>query len=52
MLNKEKALQLFLAFIGAHKAMMDFENYFILKDIRNDTVRLVNSETANINKTV
>ena len=33
-------------------AMMDFENYFILKDIRNETVRLVNSETANINKTI
>lgn len=50
--KKRESVATFLAFIGAHKAMMDFENYFILKDIRNETVRLVNSETANINKTV
>lgn len=50
--KKRESIATFLAFIGAHKAMMDFENYFILKDIRNETVRLVNSETANINKTV
>lgn len=50
--KKRESVATFLALIGAHKAMMDFENYFILKDIRNETVRLVNSETANINKTV
>jgi len=50
--KKRQGIADFLAYIGAHKAMMDFENCFILKDIKNQTVRLVNSETANINKTV
>ena len=50
--KQRESIATFLAFIGAHKAMLDFENYFIIKDIRNQAVRLVNSETANINKTV
>lgn len=36
----------------AHKAMMDFENVRILKDVRNEVNRRVNCEAANINKTV
>ena len=42
----------FLNIIGAHKALMDFENVRILKDVRNTVNRRVNCETANISKTV
>lgn len=38
--------------IGAHLALMDFENSRILKDMRNSVNRRVNCETANIGKTV
>lgn len=38
--------------LGAPKAMMDFENVMILKDVRNNVNRKVNCETANINKMV
>jgi DNA-binding protein WhiA len=41
-----------LNIISAHKALMIFENHRILKEIRNKTNRIVNCETANINKTV
>lgn len=36
----------------AHKALMDFENLRILKEISNSVNRRVNCETANITKTV
>lgn len=36
----------------AHKALMDFENLRILKEMRNSVNRRVNCETANITKTV
>lgn len=42
----------FLNVIGAHSALLNFENVRILKDIRNKINRLVNFETANVNKTV
>ena len=38
--------------IGAHVALMEFENARILKDMRNSVNRRVNCETANIGKTV
>ena len=38
--------------IGAHHALMDFENSRIFKDMRNSINRRVNCETANIGKTV
>ena len=38
--------------MGAHVALMDFENVRILKDMRNQVNRKVNCETANIHKTV
>jgi hypothetical protein len=41
-----------LNIISAHKALISFENSRILKEIRNKTNRIVNCETANINKTV
>lgn len=42
----------FFGVIGAHLALMDFENVRILKDVRNSVNRQVNCETANISKTV
>lgn len=42
----------FLALIGAHQALFDFENIRIIKDMRNQVNRIVNCETANLNKTV
>lgn len=42
----------FLGVMGAHLALMDFENVRILKDVRNSVNRQVNCETANISKTV
>ncbi|MDO7787918.1 DNA-binding protein WhiA [Desulforamulus aquiferis] len=38
--------------MGAHSALLDFENVRIYKDMRNQVNRLVNCETANLNKTV
>ena len=38
--------------MGAHSALLDFENARIYKDMRNQVNRLVNCETANLQKTV
>lgn len=38
--------------IGAHQALLSFENTRIVKGMRNQVNRLVNCETANLNKTV
>jgi DNA-binding protein WhiA len=42
----------FLNVIGAHKALMHFEDVRIVRDMRNSVNRLVNCETANLNKTI
>ncbi|MBN1624816.1 MAG: DNA-binding protein WhiA [Clostridia bacterium] len=42
----------FLNLSGAHKALMEFENIRVLKNVRNNINRVVNFETANLNKTV
>ncbi|AET70848.1 conserved hypothetical protein [Desulfosporosinus orientis DSM 765] len=42
----------FLGFIGAHHALLEFENVRVLKDVRNQVNRLVNCETANLDKIV
>lgn len=42
----------FLNIIGAHGALMELENVRILKDMRNNVNRIVNCETANLEKTV
>ena len=42
----------FLAFIGASKAVIKFEEIRVYRDIRNNVNRIVNCETANLNKTV
>lgn len=42
----------FLALIGANKAVMLFEDVRITKEIKNNVNRLVNCETANLNKII
>lgn len=42
----------FLGFIGAHSALLDFENTRVYKSVRGQVNRLINCETANLNKTV
>ncbi|MFD1429767.1 DNA-binding protein WhiA [Lacticaseibacillus mingshuiensis] len=42
----------FLQVIGATSAMLKFEDVRIVRDMRNSVNRLVNCETANMNKTV
>ena len=42
----------FLAFIGANKAVLEFEDIRITREIKNNVNRLVNCETANLNKVV
>ncbi len=42
----------FLSVIGAHQALLKFEDIRILKGMRNQVNRLVNCETANMNKTI
>ncbi|MCZ8513924.1 DNA-binding protein WhiA [Paenibacillus filicis] len=47
----EKIIE-FLSLIGAHQALFRFEDVRIMKDMRNSVNRLVNCETANLNKTI
>lgn len=42
----------FLALIGANKAVMKFEDIRASREIKNNVNRLVNCETANLNKTI
>ena len=42
----------FLALIGASKAVMTFEDIRIKKEMRGKVNRIVNCETANLNKTI
>lgn len=46
------AITSFLRIIGAHAALCLFENVRVVKDMRNQVNRLVNCETANLQKTV
>ncbi len=41
-----------LNIMGAHSALLDLENVRIVKQMRNNVNRIVNCETANLNKTV
>lgn len=42
----------FLALIGASKSVMNYEEIRIVREMRNNVNRIVNCETANINKTI
>jgi conserved hypothetical protein len=47
----EKIIEL-LGIIGAHQALFKFEDVRIMRDMRNSVNRIVNCETANLNKTI
>ena len=38
--------------MGAHQALLKFEDIRVLKEVRNNINRLVNCETANLSKTI
>lgn len=42
----------FINIIGAHNSLMELENVRILKEMRNSVNRIVNCETANLEKTI
>ncbi len=51
-LKEAEKIAEFLTIIGAHKALLRFEDVRIVRDMRNSVNRLVNCETANLNKTI
>lgn len=51
-LNEGDSIASLLALIGAHTSILDLENVRVLKETRNNVNRIVNCETANINKSV
>ncbi|MDL2280731.1 DNA-binding protein WhiA [Selenomonadales bacterium OttesenSCG-928-I06] len=51
-LKEGDAITHFLQIIGAHTALLKFEDVRILKEMRNKVNRIVNCETANLEKTV
>ncbi|MDR0846394.1 MAG: DNA-binding protein WhiA [Lactobacillales bacterium] len=50
-IKSAEAISEFLIVIGATNAMLKFEDIRIVRDFRNSTNRLINCETANMNKT-
>ena len=51
-LKEGEEISKFLAFIGANISVLKFEEIRVIRDMRNNVNRLVNCETANINKTI
>ncbi|CAM4143735.1 DNA-binding protein WhiA [Lederbergia lenta] len=51
-LKEAEKITEFLSVIGAHGALLRFEDVRIVRDMRNSVNRLVNCETANLNKTI
>ncbi|WP_066175434.1 DNA-binding protein WhiA [Bacillus marinisedimentorum] len=51
-LKEGEKISEFLNIIGAHQALLHFEDVRIVRDMRNSVNRLVNCETANLNKTI
>lgn len=51
-LKEAEKISDFLGLVGAVSAMLKFEDVRILRDMRNSVNRIVNCETANLNKTI
>ncbi|MEK4230612.1 DNA-binding protein WhiA [Solibacillus sp. FSL H8-0538] len=51
-LKEAEKISDFLNLVGAHQAMLKFEDVRIVRDMRNSVNRIVNCETANLNKTI
>lgn len=51
-IKEAEEISKFLALIGANKAVIEFEEIRVIRETRNNINRLVNCETANLNKTI
>ncbi len=51
-IKEAEEISKFLALIGANKSVLNFEEIRVVRDTRNNVNRLVNCETANLNKTI
>src|SRR5699024_7513965 len=51
-LKEAEKIAEFLSLIGGYQALLKFEDIGIVRDMRNSVNRLVNCETANLNKTI
>ena len=51
-LKESEQISDFLALLGANNQVMEFENVRIVKELRNKTNRIVNCESANLDKTI
>ena len=51
-LKEAEKISDFLSLVGAYQAMLKFEDVRIVRDMRNSVNRIVNCETANLNKTI
>jgi cell division protein WhiA len=51
-LKEAEKITEFLNIAGAHNSLLRFEDVRIVRDMRNSVNRLVNCETANLNKTI
>lgn len=51
-MKEAERITAFLSIIGAYNALFKFEDVRIVRDMRNSVNRLVNCETANLNKTI
>ena len=51
-LKDGESISSFLALIGANNAVLRFEETRVIKETRNNINRIVNCETANLNKTI
>jgi cell division protein WhiA len=51
-LKEAEKITEFLNIVGAHRSLLRFEDVRIVRDMRNSVNRLVNCETANLNKTI
>lgn len=51
-LKEAEQISNFMALIGVNQSLLNYENIRIVKELRNNVNRVVNCETANINKTI
>lgn len=50
--KESEGIAAFLNVAGAHQALLSYENVLAMKDVRNRINRMVNAETANLQKSV
>jgi len=50
--KEAESIALFLNIVGAHRALLEFENVKVMHEMNNQINRMVNCETANLSKIV